>query len=261
MNYIDFIIIYLTCGAPFGVYYFLQQRDKIKLGQNVTFIWLKCGVITFFWFPFAIKLLQRFVTNKLQKSKFAETNQVDSSLKEKIEVYEKEVLQILLIEKIRISPFEFRETLERFVGLTLNCSNKIKDSNVTISEFYEINTHENAKLATICLNRRNRLRLQYHQTLASRDFLRLIEKINAELVENEIFSTLSIDFATLFEDIEFTAKLKQIFDTSTQNEYDFIVTEREQYLWNPIKPKPRLTNETTLNLPTISTTATMLKRD
>ncbi len=261
MNYIDFIIIYLAGGAPFSVYYYFQQRDRLKLGQNITFIWLKCGVITLCWFPFAIKLLQKFVTNKLQKSKFAETNQVDSSMKEKIEAYEKEVLQILLIEKIRISPFEFRETLERFVGLTLNCSNEIKDSNIIVSDFYLINTHENAKLATICLNRRNRLRLQHHQILASRDFLRLIEKINADLVENTNFSNLSFEFAKLLKDIEFTAKLKRIFDTSTQNKHDFIVIEREQNIWNPIKPKPQLTTETTLNLPAISTTAAMLKRD
>jgi hypothetical protein len=47
MNLIDFFIIYLACGAPFGVYYFLQHRG----GLDSRLLWLKRCSTLFFGCP------------------------------------------------------------------------------------------------------------------------------------------------------------------------------------------------------------------
>ncbi|MEO6588731.1 MAG: hypothetical protein ABIP06_05335, partial [Pyrinomonadaceae bacterium] len=59
MNLFDAIIIYLACGAPFGVYYFVNHR---LLNNRVFF---KTVLILLCWLPFAILLFQRHITKKL----------------------------------------------------------------------------------------------------------------------------------------------------------------------------------------------------
>ena len=263
MKPIDFIIIYLACGAPFGVYFFIQQRDYLKntkLWQKSSLLWLKCVLITLLWFPFAFTLLRKFITKKLSKNDFGKNEQVDSK-NIKVDEFEKTFSQFLLESKTSVPLFEFRETFERYLGLTqenlVNNSCDIIDSN----DFFQISKHENPELGTICLNRRNRFRLQQHQTLARRDFLRIIEILDSCLNDNGKLSSLAYEFANLMNDEELSVKLDKIFKNSRQTEKVLTVKTTEDEIWNPIELKQLPTKEKSFNLQTASATATMLKPD
>ena len=115
MKLSDILIIYLSCGAPFGVYFFLHNRTKL---DSLTLI-VQSLLKTFVWFPYAIRFLHDFVTNKLINYKFAKRNKSDSIRQQKIDQIEKEISNILFREKLNISLYDFRETFQRFAGLTI----------------------------------------------------------------------------------------------------------------------------------------------
>lgn len=259
MNLIDIIIIYLTFGAPFGVYFFYQQRDF----SNSPKVWINSLLVTLFWFPFAFKLLHLVVTKRFRNSQFAEKTLSDSLLRSKIENFEKIFSQILLEKNVDISLFDFRETFERYVGLSI--FTKEEDESVELNEaefdLFQITNHENKKLATKLLNRRNRSRLMAHQILARKDFLRMIEKIDSSLFEKEKVRTLAIDFVKLVKDVEAHSELHKIFQNPTQSDHGFPVKVMENEVWNPIETKQLPTPRKALNFRTLSATATTSKRD
>lgn len=264
MKLTDLIIIYLTCGAPFGVYFFIQQRENYlntNLWQNSSKLWLKCLLVTFFWIPFAIQLFQKFVTKKLLFNKFAENSQKDSQTKQKIEILLSEFSQILLEVKTEIPLFHLRETFERYVGLTLE-SNSLKEIGTgSINELFQISQHEKPELGTICLNRRNRLRLEQHQTLARKDFLRIIKTFINCGVEKKKLSSLTTEFANLIGDFNLIIEINKLFANSPQTAKVFNVTTSEAELWNPESHKHSLAKEPNLNLQTLTVTATTLNPD
>jgi hypothetical protein len=250
MNLVDLLIIYLTCGAPFGVYYFFQTRNysaSLKLiFQSI--------LIALFWIPYAIQLLHSFVTKRFRSNEFAENNQMDSAINE----IERKFAQILHEENSEISVYEFRETFERYQGLTKAASTEVFE---TDAELYHITNHENKNLASEILSRRNRSRLNAHHILARKDFLRMIEKIDSTFSAKKKIRTLAFDFVKILNDVEAQKQLHKIFENPTQSDNGFTVNEMENEVWNPNETKQLPTPRKALNFRTISATATMLKRD
>ncbi len=162
MNQIDLIIIYLACGAPFAVYYFLQNR---RLRYTKLF-WIKTTFAFILWLPLAAQLFW----NKFSffHSQFFLVNKEKS-----ISSLQKQIEAILIESDSQISIYNFREVFERYAGLTKANSdknNKISDSE---KEVFRISENANIELAAICQHRRNRKKLFFHHTLARQDFLRL----------------------------------------------------------------------------------------
>ena len=166
MNLFDAIIIYLACGAPFGVYYFVNQRNR----QNRVFF--NPVLITLFWLPFALVLFQKYVTKKLPDSIFFKSEILGEQ--EIIET-KNDLERVLLKNSFGISIFEIKEILERYVGLTSALENQAEQSEAG-NHFFEIAGTKNSQLASKCYQRRNRKLLSYHQTLAGQDLLKLIDK-------------------------------------------------------------------------------------
>jgi hypothetical protein len=250
MNLLDLTIIYLTCGAPFGVYYFYQQRNVSNLWQR----WLNSLLVTLFWFVYAIKLSHSLVTKKLLNYEFDEKKLADS----KIDEIEKKFSQLMLDERTGFSLFEFREVFERYVGLSKAIEIEAVDAE---AELYQISNHENKKLATKLLNRRNRSRLVAHHTFARRDFLRAIEKIASNFSQKEKIRNLATDFVKLINDAEAEAELSQIFQKYSQFAPVFPVKQMENDVWKPIETKLSPTPPKPLSFPTLSVTATTSKTD
>lgn len=229
MNLFDAIIIYLACGAPFGVYYFVNQRNR----QNRVFF--KPVLILLFWFPFAFGLLQKYVTKKLPESVLFK-NEI---LKEQELVETKKDLeQIFIKNNFGISIFEIKEILERYVGLTNALENQA-DSDEADTHFFEIAGAENSQLASKCHQRRNRKLLSYHQTLAGQDFLKLVDKFVSRFPLNEEIGKISRKLVNLLND-EITGKsLTMIFDGRKQSRTEISVQKPEKELWIHDLPQPQ----------------------
>lgn len=221
MNLFDAIIIYLACGAPFGVYYFVNHRHQ----QNS--IYFKTFLFSIFWIPFAFELFQKYVTGKLPETLFSKKE----FLKEQEITYVKKNLeQILVKNNSGVSVFETRETLERYIGLTNALENHYEE-NDSDSEFFKVGGNENAGLASKCHHRRNRKLLIFHQTLAGQDFLKLVSECVSRNASNEETEKNSLNIARLLHDSRMEKALKLIFKDKKQSPEISNVHESEKELW------------------------------
>ncbi len=234
MNIYDWLIIYLACGAPFAVYYFLQNRRV----ANSNSLWLKTVLVFSFWLPFAMRLL---FENRTLRNIFDKQTDSDSTRDKQLAPLRKnlETAIISIIPHKReniLAPtiFEVREILERYTGLTLALQTE-PDFSRTDNEFYKISNHKNARLAEICSARRNRQRLFFHQTEARRDFLNLIGIAN----DKKLFRQ-TVQFAKLLKDSEAQIALEKLAQTTTPES----VKTTENDLWKSATHKPQPINQT-----------------
>ncbi len=254
MNSSDFLIIYLTCGAPFGVFYFLQNRKE----QNNIRLWLKTFFTFIFWLPFGFRLLENKARKKFYGGKKAFSN--SDKIETEIFPFQNHFEEILRKSDLQISIFEFREVIERYVGLTLAKYNGSTKATETEKDFFRIANGGNAEIGAVCLNRRNLKRLTFHQIQARQDFLQLIGRLVIFASDKEKFAEAAADFFRVLEDAEAQSAFENVLTDNLRNKKNFVVTRSENFLWNtptlepPVKPA-------TLRLQTLTRTANSSARD
>lgn len=250
MNLRDLFIIYLACGAPFGVYYFLQNRNHLE----TKILWLKSLLRFVIWIPFAIRMVARksLFTN-LYANRFDKTS--DSDAKKEIEIEEiKKYFENAFSEKgISSSIYEFREIFDRYVGLSMEIQSENEELSPSETEIFRITNHTNKKLAEICLHRRNRKRLSFHQKLARRDFFEIFKRIfdNSPAAQSLFNNVLKL--VALLNDFEAQKLIENISKESLQTQEKQNVINLEKELWNSEKHKPLTENKISTNLQVLTT--------
>lgn len=258
MNLFDFIIIYLACGAPFGVYYFLQNRNL----PNNKFFFLKIVFNFVCWIPFAVSLISKknFFSN-LFDYKFDHKVVLDAE--RETEIFSiKRFYEIELFEKFsQFSIFEFREVFDRYVGLTLEANSSNQEIADSVRDFYQISESPNKKLAENCLQRRNRQRLFFHQTLARNDFWELIGKIfNNSQNRAEIFDKSS-HLIELLKDSESNFFLQRLSAKGLQTLENDYVSETENELWKTEQQQPIPAQPISVNIKALTATMNLSNKD
>jgi hypothetical protein len=181
------------------------------------------------WIPYSIRLFHAKVTSKLSFDKKAASDS-------EIELIQKEIEQIVFENNPKFSIFEFREVFERYVGLTLTKNHQNNQIGENETDIFRVAKNENVKLGAICLNRRNQFKLKYHQTLARRDFLKIIHEFQSNklqlssaglfriLEDDEAQKTLNINRSELnvwnTNQSNFTRKMPLTLQTSAVNPKD-----------------------------------------
>ncbi|MGI8469223.1 MAG: hypothetical protein ACR2N3_12305 [Pyrinomonadaceae bacterium] len=226
MKLSDFLIIYLACGAPLGVYFFLQHRNK----QNPVRIYLQSFALVFVWIPYAVRLLHDFITKH-----FRQTSPKKSAGKP--EDLQKKISQILFESDSNISVFEFREIIERYIGLTTANNSADDFPSKRDEEIFRVALRQNVKLGAECLRRRNRLRVERHQTLARADFLQLVHKLSYSVAETEKLHSLTIEFVKTLGDTEAQKSLDKIFEKILQIGNKNPVQHLEKEIWTTTEHK------------------------
>lgn len=234
MNLTDFFVIYLACGAPFGVYYFLKNRTQ----SDLKLLGLKTLLNFLFWIPLAIFFVRQINLLKIVSTNFDKISEADANREKNITFVQKEIEKILLKSDTPISIYEFRETIERYIGLTLAELNDDKVIAEHEREIFRIAPTKNIERGSICLNRRNRKRLSFHQTEARRDFLQLTERILKGSFEKVELRLWSLELAELANDLEANTELEKIFARSLQTGERHNVKNSEKDLWKPEIQKP-----------------------
>lgn len=230
MNRIDFLIIYFSCGAPFAVYYFLHHKAESK----TPIFWLFNALVWIFWLPFAFFLLFKN-RRSLSDLNFLKTVEVSES-ELKTYLLQKHIEKILLESELKISIFDFREIAERYAGLTAATqSEPDKDWG---KEIFQVASVEKNDLGKICLQRRNRKRLAFHQTEARRDFLQIIEQLTDSISDTEELKRSSLELVGLLNDFEARETLEKMFAKNLQTGKLQNVEYSEIDLWNPQERKP-----------------------
>lgn len=259
MNFSDFIIIYLACGAPFGVYFFLQNRTKLK---SFT-LWLNSFLTAVVWFPYAFRFLHTFVTGMFLKFKFSKIIKSDLLRKRRIETFEKKFAQMLRSAETGFSLFDFRETFQRYAGLTQTFQTVIdwNETGENEKEVFRAAGHEKVELAAKCLHRRNLKRLQSHQSLARTDLIQMLCKLDSQLPDSGDFRRLVTEFVQDLNDVEAQKSFDDYFLKTSQTGGESVVNISEQDLWKTEAHKPLSASSIPLNLHTMSATGAIRKQD
>ena len=169
MNLLEALIVYLSIGASFGVYYFLQERN-LKFGFK---LWSATLAVAFFWFFFAFYLIFPLAgkyTSRLFSSDWKRENSIEAAAQKLFSSY-----SLIPQSPEKIPFFQFREIVERYVGLTLAAQNAEETNSIeNRSELFVVaGRKQELKLANRCLRRKNLSRLETHQARARRDFLQI----------------------------------------------------------------------------------------
>lgn len=247
MTFFDLIIIYLACGAPFGVYYFLHYRKRSFSRQ----IWIKSILAFLFWIPFAYRLLRNGkIRRKLFNLGFNSNTFTESQPEKQLFLLQHRIEKFSLESRSPISIFEIREVFDRYCGLTLaiqNVGENFNEKNENAAALFRIAERENVKLGAICLQRRNQKRLEFHQTQASKDFLKLIGHLSRITDQTDILRKLSIQFVELLKDEKTVIEIEKLFSSSLQTDKKLPVKESEKDLWKPEIQKPQPTAQLSIN--------------
>jgi hypothetical protein len=260
MNLYDFIIIYLACGAPLGVYYFLQHRKT----SDFKHLRLKSLLNFLFWMPFAFRLLRRnAIFTSLYNKVFAGNAASDAEIEKNIRSLQKRLERIYLPSRLKISIYEFREILERYIGLTRSgqIENNFSQTARPESEIFRISGHKNSSLGAICLNRRNRKRLSFHQTEARRDFLALLDELFDSGSDSENLYRAAIEFVTALGDAEALDSIKRIFDLEPQSRHAASVKNAETEKWKAERQPPLITRPDSPRLKALAATMNLRGKD
>ncbi len=258
MNLVDFIIIYLACGAPFGVYYFLQSRNETETPA----IWLKILLTFFFWIPFAFLFVRQFlVSNKNLQSNYYLTPAFEAKDEGNIYLIQKEIEKKFSESCLDFPLFEFRETLERYVGLTLANQETFTKVSEREKEIFRIAENSNVELAADCLHRRNRKLLAFHQTEARQDFLQLIRKLSGSMTDKKNLENLATEFVRLLKDKQAQNSLEKIFAANLQTDIPLSILQREKDLWNPQEHKLLHAQPNSTHFQAIRATTALRRKD
>jgi hypothetical protein len=232
MTFTEFSIVYLSIGASFGVYYFFNYSS-----DNRSFtIWLKTIGVVFFWCVYAVMLNARRsqkITNRQANSDSIAENEIEKTERALLASYS----EIPQNGKF-VSFFEFRETIERYIGLTstLRDSADAADFNNELFAIAERKNHD-LPLANRCLQRKNLLRLKAHQLQARNDFLRIFENLFKSSVQASNFEkTLSaaILLTHLLDDADSATALNQIKRKIERQNSSAAPSKKE--VWNTLQP-------------------------
>ncbi len=235
MTLIEIIVVYLAVGAPFGAVYYLQQRKHFA-GKK---LWLAALAACLLWVFYAAFVLSRKINFRQP------ANLIDARQQSEIEVGR--TVQNLLTANNRLigqissqSFFEFRETLERYAGLTLAVNNSAADARASEreAEIFVVakRPKKDARLGARLVHRRNFNRLQIHQTQARLDLARLVEGLAK--IENQIylpeFRQQLLKLASILGDAEAVGLFERALRIE-QPQFDRAHTERfdqpEQRIW------------------------------
>lgn len=201
----DLLVIYFSLGAPVAVYFYLQNRAR----RNRKNFWLETVLTFLFWIPSAVSFFFKaeFFRRTLSPARPIEILPRPER-EENLFRLQKRFEKILQASDCDCTVFEFRETLERYVGLTLATETSPRGAN---EEFFTAAQNKHPALAARCFERRNRQRLDFHQIAARRDFLQTLERLSDAVQDGRVLADAARDFVKTLSDCEAEKTVEEIF--------------------------------------------------
>ena len=167
MAFFDIFIVYLAFGSPFAVHEFMLQRSELSLAKRLL---ISFGVLIF-WIPSTIRLF---------REKVGGANEKDSIIRKGVDERIKKILtklqRVAGVGNDTNAILAFRETFDRYVGLSLEVNKAESVGDTKTAELLRISGRETDAAAEACLSRRNANRLNRHHIDAREQFLESIER-------------------------------------------------------------------------------------
>ncbi|MCU1288091.1 MAG: hypothetical protein JWN60_320 [Acidobacteria bacterium] len=257
MNIFDLLIIYFACGAPVSVYFYFQNR-RLYFKQ----LWLKTVLSFIFWIPFFVQIIiKSAILHDFSKFIFKKKNKLRKTNAERATIIQKRIENILSESDSNISVYEAREVLERFAGLTNAAADQKPEPFNHEKQLYKVGGGVNQELSARCLHRRNQNHLNFHQTLAERDFLQLIARASDSVFDQAELQRFSLEFAKIVNNSKAQKALAEMFDAKRQRVRKNIVKDLEKDLWMPETRKSPTVNQISTRFQAINRKAKLSVKD
>ncbi|MEZ5347131.1 MAG: hypothetical protein R2681_16410 [Pyrinomonadaceae bacterium] len=251
MTFSDVIIIYLACGTPYGVHFFLKNRNNLNLS------WLKALLVTCLWIPFALLQLHPYVTDRLTLNKKSASGPPHLPGESTLDVMKKEFERFLPDNYSTSAVFNFRDILESYSGLTAALTAaSLPQTELSTPEIFSISGHSSADVGAVCLSRRNLSRLISHQKNSKFVFLGEIKSIFGATVYRSEFGEHTLQFFKLIGDAEAFELISEYLHTQSQP-----AAEEESSTWNLEQQKPLILKKSTQDMKSLTATAGLLKKN
>jgi hypothetical protein len=201
-----------------------------------------------------------FLTN-LYNYGFDKSPESDAKKEIEIEEIKKGFENIFAKKTFSFSIYEFREIFDRYVGLSVEVQAETGEIQPAETEIFRVTNHNNKKLAEICLNRRNRKRLTFHQKLARRDFFEILYKLIEHSEQPQNLFDKASRLAALVKDSEALKTIENQSQESLQTGRPQDVRNSGEEIWKSDKHKPQTDNKISTNLQALTATANLSNKD
>jgi hypothetical protein len=189
MNWTEFAIIYLACGAPFGVYQLTREPRPLSASN------LPGVLVAFFAWPV---VAVRFLWRRF----FPGDEERERSLNVRIEGARVQIESIAFPAGSAGELFEFRDVYYRYTALAI----AVMATVAAPRELFEVSGHSNSAVAAKCLARRNRERLAFHHVQTRNEFVDLIRRLTIGDTSDGLIR-LTVDLASDLGDVDAAADL------------------------------------------------------
>jgi hypothetical protein len=199
MTLLDVLIIYLTLGAPVGVYRFLQLPRPISFAT-----WLRTVFAFLFWVPYALAILGDTIPRFVRNPDFVPSYHSDSDIHENVHLLRNEY-EASLTGIDRRDLREMLKSFDRYASLYLMFKTESKAENGQREELLAIASHPNVPLGLKCLARRKRIRLLRHLTNARNDLAKAAGRNSFPQGSRRTFNSTVVKIGHVLMDAELMA--------------------------------------------------------
>jgi hypothetical protein len=237
MKYSDALIIYLAIGSPLAVYCFLKSGREYSVRDLPRTI-----LVLLLWPVYTILLVRHSSTSGRSRKVYSpDYGRLDARFAERVDEIRLSMEEIVHEKLQEQSVFDFREIFERYLGLTAAITSDAADLPSPFSEL-RLDKEENEKLNAICLNRRNRRLLEFHQIRARNDFLTFVSNVPKSTGSEPAFDILAFELSSIVQDAEAIEALKTYQAVLGQSENDSTVIDLENEVWLSKTPRQSATS-------------------
>jgi hypothetical protein len=196
MAIFDVIIIYLACGAPFGMYQMVARRPATARNAAVF-----AAMHVILWPFFAASAL----IYRGQNGEASSQRLVDDEI-DRIRI---EMEKIAFANSSVSLVFEFREVFYRYAGLSEAANAAVEQA----GDFFiaELSKGPDPQVAAACIARRNREILKLHQTEARNDFVDAISFLLLEAFGRSDLLSFAVRLAKHVKDADAIDELNTLY--------------------------------------------------
>lgn len=228
MRFVEFAVLYFSMGSAFGAHRFIVTRARV-----VTRFMFAASAAAF-WPAILLSASIRAVVHGIVVRGF-DLNQESDSFTADLSFAQRDLEKALTENSRGGDLFRLRDTLTRYKGLTLadhstGHGNKTRLSDVT--------DNSGDQLHRICLARRNHNRLSRHRNNARAEFIETVVDFVLTSGQPERAGSAALNYATLLEDTEAVAILREHLAGLRQTRRRNSVLGMENNTWLPQKRQP-----------------------
>lgn len=219
MTLAEILIIYLACGAPFGVQYLLDSNHRRVLHTIA-------GVLSrFIIWPVGAAIMLARLSKAAPRLDIGGSNFDGDALARIRSRFESQIM----LSNRSASVFEFRDAFLRYTGLAGSaCEVEIWPG---VSELFRVAGHPDEHLAVLSLQRKNTAKLEYHRERSRNEFSRTIESLVSTADNISEIIMLAVETAECVSDRRYANELRRRYGLEPRLASDISAEHNAGELW------------------------------